>query len=341
MSQQKKLEKVLDLLLSEDSEQASELLHQIIVEKARNIYESIVDEEDDNADVEEDSDEVGGEPNKDFTDEISTDKDEVDADEQNDGEAGDDEDDEFGDEGGEDGEFGDEGEEEGSTEERIGELEDELASLRADFDRIMDQEMQEPEHADLAGDFDDEDEFSDENEFDDEGEVEPAGNVPDFGGQGEQVVGEVVAKFNEKKKAAKLDKAPEFKKGEFKKKGAKTVEEETKFLNQVADTGQRGTAKLVGTGKGMTLGAEQNKSSFTNIPSRKDYGGKPTKVGGDGGTGGEYGKYNGDPAANKTPTDNVNLKPKSSSIKADSTAKYTGGKVAGDGFSKSPLSKRP
>ena len=46
MSQQQKLEKVLDLLLSEDSDQAAELLHQIIVEKARVIYESIVEEDD-------------------------------------------------------------------------------------------------------------------------------------------------------------------------------------------------------------------------------------------------------------------------------------------------------
>ena len=45
MSQQKKLEQVLDLLLSEDSDHAAEILHQIIVEKARTIYESIVDEE--------------------------------------------------------------------------------------------------------------------------------------------------------------------------------------------------------------------------------------------------------------------------------------------------------
>jgi len=39
MSQQQKLEQVLDLLLSEDSDQAAEILHQIIVEKARTIYQ--------------------------------------------------------------------------------------------------------------------------------------------------------------------------------------------------------------------------------------------------------------------------------------------------------------
>ena len=73
MSQQKKLERVLDLLLSEDSDQAAELLHQVIVEKARVIYESIVDEED-SAEDDAADDVVGGEPNKDFTDAISSDQ---------------------------------------------------------------------------------------------------------------------------------------------------------------------------------------------------------------------------------------------------------------------------
>jgi hypothetical protein len=154
-----------------------------------------------------------------------------------------------------------------------------------------------------------------------------------------QVVGEVVARIHEKKKAEKLEVAKQAKKGELKKKGEKKVDEETQFLSKVADTGQRGTAKLVGTGKDTPLGAEQNKSPYTSIPARKDYGGQPAKIGG--GTGGEYGKYNGGSATSKTPTDNVNVKPKSTSVKADTTAKYTGGKTAGEGFSKSPLTKKP
>lgn len=342
MSQQRKLEQVLDLLLSEDSDQAAELLHQIIVEKARTIYESIVDEEDDSKDKEDldESDEVGGAPSEDFTDEISSDKEEIDSDEEQDGEASDEDDSE--DDDSEDDEFGSEdefdSEDEGSTEDRVEDLESQLAELRAEFDALMGEEMQEPEHADLADEFgDEEDEFGgeDEGEF---GAEQGTNGMPDFGGN-EQVVGEVVATMYEKKKAAKLEVAKQAKKGDLKKKGEKKVDEETKFLNKVADTGQRGTAKLVGTGKDTPLGAEQNKSPYTSIPARKDYGGKPTKIGG--GTGGEYGKYNGDSAASKTPTDNVNVKPKNSSMKADTTAKYTGGKSAGEGFSKSPLTKKP
>ena len=339
MSQQQKLEKVLDLLLSENSDQAAEILHQIIVEKARVIYESIVEEEDDeqveNKDELDESDEVGGEPNKEFTDEIKSDKDEIETDEENDGEADDEADDEFGSEEdldtGADDEFGGE-EDDASTEERVEDLESQLAELRAEFDALMGEELQEPQHADLAG------------EFGGEEEVEPAGDefggeedMPDFGGE-EKVVGEVVATMFEKKNKEKLEKAKEAKKGEIGKKKPK-VDEETKFLNAVADTGQKGTAKLVGTGKDTPLGAEQDKAPFTRAPSKPNYGGHPTKIGS--GTGGEYGKWNGDSAKDDTPSDNVSVKPKNSSTKADTTPKYTGGKAAGEGLNKSPLSKRP
>jgi hypothetical protein len=331
MSQQQKLEKVLDLLLSEDSDQAAELLHQIIVEKARVIYENIVEEEDvadeDKEEVTESEDEVGGEPNKDFTDEIASDKEEVDADEQNDGEAGGEEAGEGSDEEGEEAAGEEMGE--GDVEDRVEDLESQLAELRAEFDALMGEEMQEPEHADLAGEFGD--------------DVEPAddmdGEMPDMGGMGgeEKVVGEVVATMFEKKKNKKLEVAPQKKDA----KKDKKVDEETQFLSKVGDTGQKGTAKLVGTGKNTPLGAEQTKSSFTNIPPRKDYGGKPTNILGSKATGGEYGKYNGDSATDDTPSDNVKVEPKKSGVKADTTAKYTGGKSAGPGFTKSPLTKKP
>lgn len=329
MSQQQKLEQVLDLLLAEDSEHAAELLHQIIVEKARTIYESIVDEEfdeDENKEeLDESDDEVGGEPNKDFTDEIADDEAEIDADEENDGEA---ENDPEEDDSAENSPFDDNEDEEddGDVEDRVGDLEAQLAELRAEFDALMGEEMQEPNHADLGAEMGEiEDEFGDT-----EADIE----APDFSGN-EQVVGEVVAVMHEKKKSSKLDVAPQAKKAKKEKK----VDEETQFLTKVADTGQQGVAKLVGTGKNTPHGAENNKSPYTSIPARKDYGGKPAKIGG--GTGGEYGKYHGDSAADKTPTDNVDIKPKNSSIKADTTAKYTGGKVAGEGFTKSPLTKKP
>lgn len=321
MSQQQKLEKVLDLLLSEDSDQAAELLHQIIVEKARTIYESIVDEEvvDEEETVTE-SDEVGGEPSEDFTDEIASDESEVESDEENDGEAGSDDE-------GDDAEDSEAGE--GDVEDRVEDLESQLAELRAEFDALMGEEMQEPNHADLGAEVGDEMDMGGD-------EVADAGGMPDFGGGAEEkVVGEVVATMFEKQAKGKLAVAPQ-----AKKQGNK-VAEETKFLNKTPDTGQKGTAGLVGTGKNTPLGAEQNKSPYTNIPARKDYGGKPTKIGGDGGTGGEYGKWNGDSAKDDTPTDNVDVPGKKSSIAASTTPKYTGGKVAGPAFTQSPLTRKP
>ena len=346
MSQQKKLERVLNLLLSEDSDQAAELLHQIIVEKARTIYESIVDEEDvDESDEDkelDESDEVGGDPEKNFTDEISTHEDDIDSDEEFGGEPeGEDDsegsDDEFGgedDSEGSDDEFGGE-EGEGSTEERIEDLESQLSELRAEFDALMGEELEEPNHADLG------DEMGEiESDFGDQGNEFGGAMGGDQGGFGNEQESAMFEKKKADKKALdekkeKLEKAAQAKD----KKKDKKVDEETQFLNKVADTGQKGTAKLVGTGKGMTLGAEQNKSPYTYVPPRKDSGGKPAKIGS--GTGGEYGKWNGDSAKDETITDNVKIEPKKNSVKADTTPKYTGGKAAGEGGSKTPFLKKP
>ena len=321
MSQQKKLEKVLDLLLSEDQDRASELLHMIIVEKARTIYESIVDEEmvDNEQEIDEasDDDEVGGDASEDFTNEISSSADDIETEEESDGEAGDP------DSGGDDDfDFDDDA---GSEGERLDDLEAQLAELRAEFDALMGEEMQEPNHADLAADLED-------------GELD--GQSDDFGNDDvslDDMETEIDTEENpvfEKKKTEKLKKAPLAKDA----KESKKVDEETQFLSKVADTGQRGTAKLVGTGKNTPLGAENTKSSFTNVPARKDYGGKPVKIGA--GQSAAPGKYNGESAKNETPSDNVNVKPKNVSTAASAQSKFTGGKSAGSEGTKSPLSKK-
>ena len=41
----KKFEQLIDLIINENEEQAKQLFHEIIVEKSREIYESIMDEE--------------------------------------------------------------------------------------------------------------------------------------------------------------------------------------------------------------------------------------------------------------------------------------------------------
>ena len=362
MSQQKKLEKVLELLLNEDSDQAAELLHQIIVEKARVIYESIVEEETEEESVEEgreeeeesveeareeeeesieesveeEGDEVGGEPSKDFTKEISADKDEVESDEESGGVAGEEGEEDDGEAEGEEGGFGDEGGEE-STEERLDDLESQLSELRAEFDALMGEEFEEPQHADLPGKMDDIGaEFG-------SGEEEEEGAMGGFGGDSEEaVVGEVVAHMFEKNKGKKLEKAPEAKD----KKKDKKVEEETQFLKKVADTGQKGKAKMVGTGKDSPLGAENDKSAFTK-PTSKLYLGSQDKdnIVSSKSTGGEYGKWNAQKGDDKTPSDNVDEKLKKVSKPEDkSEGKYVGtGKDTPRGATntKAPLTKAP
>ncbi len=343
MSQQRKLEKVLDLLLSEQTDKAGELLHQIIIEKSRNIYENIIREEyeEEGKEYEEDESEaeVGGDPEKDFTDEISSNQDDINTDEINNGEAG------FGDEGETDvsadfdSEEGNEGE--GDTESRIADLESELAELRAEFDQLMGEEMQEPEHADLAAEYGEgeQDEFGGENDLADVG----AGAEGEEFNDENKPVDESSRRMFEKKAAqkkavdAKAKEKLEVAKQDKKTPKGEKVEEETQFLQKVSDTGQRGTAKLVGTGKGMSLGAEQNKSPYSAIPARKDYGGKPVKIGG--GTGGEYGKYSNVPVTKNTNT-NANVQPKKVSDKAGTTPKFSDGKSVGKTNDKAVISKK-
>lgn len=331
MSLRRKLEKVSELLVSENIDGAAELLHQIIVEKACAIYENIVNDEEES---EDDLEEIGGDSGESFTDKIRSDKEDIDTDEQNDGEL-DDEEEEEDDDFNED--FGDE---ESDVDERLDDLENQLEELRAEFDDLMDEELEEPEHADLADEYsedEDEEDFEDESEDDFE---EPE----DFSDEGDDLEDDSEESFQENKNAAnvyerksskKLKVAPQSKD----KKKDKKVDEETQFWTRVSDTGQTGTAKLVGTGNKSKIGAEHSKSLYSNAPAKKDYGGKPVQI--SKGTGGEYGKYSHGQSAKKgSDISNTSIKPKSVTAKADTTDKYTGGKSAPAGNRKSPVASK-
>ena len=59
MDSKTKLEKVLELVINEETEQASDLLHDIFVEKSREIYADLIEEDAEVEDViEEDEDQV-------------------------------------------------------------------------------------------------------------------------------------------------------------------------------------------------------------------------------------------------------------------------------------------
>jgi hypothetical protein len=121
-----KYEQLIEHIINDETDKARELFHTIVVEKSRDIYESLIDEQD--------LAEVGGNEVEDLVDEISIDEQGISE-----------EDEEMGDEPALDSEepMGDEedhhadvgGEEE--LEDRVVDLEDALDELKAEFDALM------------------------------------------------------------------------------------------------------------------------------------------------------------------------------------------------------------
>ena len=163
-----KLEQVLELLINEERAAAEELLHDFIVENARQIHEELLNESDevveedleDLDESEEEVDESDEDLDEDDSEEVEENFDmdsfEVEADD--DMPAQDDTGDLMKDLGmdDEEGDMDDEGEE-GDVEDRVEDLEDALDDLKAEFEKMM------------AGD----DEGDDMDDMDDEGEEEP------------------------------------------------------------------------------------------------------------------------------------------------------------------------
>lgn len=161
----KKLEKVLECLINEESDRASELLHDVIVEKARTIYQDLVNEADEDLDEEvvEEEDAIEEAKDEDCDDddkeEIEENFDFAEADDEDEAEVfGGDETEDFADDievdtDAEAGEFGEEAEEE--VEDRVEDLEAALADLRAEFDSLMGDEVAdigEPDPYGIEGD---------------------------------------------------------------------------------------------------------------------------------------------------------------------------------------------
>lgn len=166
MANKDKFMEMLEYVINNDSAKAEELFHQIVVEKSREIYENILNEEYSDLDLEEASkeddeeemDEAAQAKEEDEEiDEASHDEEDEEMDEMfgmeaevggdptddmiSDVEAGDEEEDEEGEEG------------EGEIEDRVMDLEDALDDLKAEFQKLMDMEAGEEEHADELGDM--------------------------------------------------------------------------------------------------------------------------------------------------------------------------------------------
>jgi hypothetical protein len=142
----KKFEQLIDLIINEDEDKARALFHDIVVEKSREIYESIMDEE-----MMGDMDEGMGGQVGDLLDEINAEEMSEEEDPMMDMD-----DEEIVDIEADDTEAGEGGEE---VEDAVVRIEDKLDQLMAEFEQIMggDEEGEED-----AGDMDSEEDFSDE-----------------------------------------------------------------------------------------------------------------------------------------------------------------------------------
>lgn len=170
-----KFEQLIELFIAEDEAGAKELFHDIVVEKSRNIYEGLVDEDqvEETAEVEveeseeevaeeavEESDfdeELGGNAAEDMIDDIEADEEGLSMED-------------------------DEGEEE--LEDRVVDIEDALDELKAEFEALM------------AGDSDEEPEMDMDMDMDDEGEEEEAEESVEM--EAVEETEEVVREYEEK-----------------------------------------------------------------------------------------------------------------------------------------------
>lgn len=117
-----KYEQLIEFIINEQEDKARELFHTIVVEKSREVYESLIDEQD--------LEEIGGNNVEQMVDEITMDEEGVSEDDEMDMEVG--ADDDMGDEGGMD--LGGEAD---NLEDKVMSLEDELEALKAKFSELM------------------------------------------------------------------------------------------------------------------------------------------------------------------------------------------------------------
>ena len=126
-----KYEQLIEFIINEQEDKARELFHTIVVEKSREVYESLIDEQD--------LEEIGGNQVEQMVDEITMDEQGVsEEDEMGNDDMGDDDmgDDDMGDDDMGDGDM-DMGDEAGNLEDKVMSLEDELESLKAKFAELM------------------------------------------------------------------------------------------------------------------------------------------------------------------------------------------------------------
>lgn len=170
-----KYEKLVEYIINDETEKARALFHDIVVEKSRDIYEGLMDEE---------GCDVGGNKVQDLQDDVDAEESGLAEEELEDTDM------DFDDSGDLDDHEEEHLEDEADTEEledRVEDLEAALDELKAEFDELMAGEAEEEEHADMFGGEEETDELGDEDFGDEE----------DFGGE-EEFDGEMVREYVEK-----------------------------------------------------------------------------------------------------------------------------------------------
>jgi hypothetical protein len=248
----KKFEQLIDLIINENEEQARALFHDIVVEKSREIYESLMD------------DEMVDSPVEGLMDEISAEEQGMTEEEEelSDIEVADDGEDLEGEvELGAD-EFGDE-EGEGELEDRVVDLEDKLDELMAEFEELMGQEGGEEDFGGEEGgeeDFGGDDEDMMESADDEEETVEESADDEE---EGEETLEESV----------QLQKVPTAKMGDN---GQNTKSPTLGSNSKVSSNGAKPvSAGFQDSGKGGTQGGLLNPTpkdipgNYKNAPGAK------------------------------------------------------------------------
>jgi len=155
-----KFNDLIELIISEDEDKAKELFHEIVVEKSREIYETLDEDLEEYADEEVSEDEID---ESDFEEELGGDQvddmiDDIESDEAGLAVEAEDEDEDM--------------------EDRVVDLEDALDELKAEFEKIMAGDDDEPEmDMDMDMDMDDEPEMDMDDDEADEEEMESVEEV--------------------------------------------------------------------------------------------------------------------------------------------------------------------
>ena len=236
-----KYEQLIEYIINEDEDKAKALFHDIVVEKSRDIYESLMDEET----VDET---IGGNEVEDLVDEIQADEtdgipegeeEEMDAEEEM--MSGDDEEDHHADVGGDE-----------ALEDKVMDLEKELDELKAEFDALMSDEMETPGmDADMEADADEMETDAEELEMyeGDKKEEEDAEEVA----EDEEVVEDAEEVAESTKPKAKYTKSATDLMREYVEKVAMPAGEDNKAVSPVAGENDMG-----GTAVNFDAGGDSN-----------------------------------------------------------------------------------